>query len=161
MEERNKNKIQEKMDAYFDESINSSSYRQEQIKDRLNMRKQKVFNLLFSKRKDYLQTPVNGRNEIDINSLDCAEDIKKNVNEYLKSGYDIKQWFKYIFSSNKNHIYVALYLLRRYIELQLLELDAKKRMLSRNDTELIQKLVDYLLITKKINKSGIHKEFNI
>jgi len=145
MEERNKNKIQEKMDAYFDESINSSSYRQEQIKDRLNMRKQKVFNLLFSKRKDYLQTPVNGRNEIDINSLDCAEDIKKNVNEYLKSGYDIKQWFKYIFSSNKNHIYVALYLLRRYIELQLLELDAKKRMLSRNDTELIQKLVDYLL----------------
>ena len=69
MEERNKNKIQEKMDAYFDESINSSSYRQEQIKDRLNMRKQKVFNLLFSKRKDYLQTPVNGRNEIDINII--------------------------------------------------------------------------------------------
>ena len=51
MEERSKNKIQEKMDAYFDESINNSSYRQEQIKDRLNMRKQKVFNLLFSKRK--------------------------------------------------------------------------------------------------------------
>ena len=145
MEERSKNKIQEKMDAYFNESISSSSYHQEQIKERLNMRKQKVFNLLFSKRKDYLQSPVKGPNEIDINSLNCSEDIKKNVNNYLKSGYDIKQWFKYIFSSNKNHTYVALYLLRRYIELQLLELEEKKRMLSRNDTELIQKLVDYLL----------------
>ena len=145
MEERNKNKIQEKMDAYFEESINSSSYRQEQIKERLNMRKQKVFNLLFSKRKDYFHNNVNGPNEIDINSLNCPEDIKKNVNDYLKSGYDIKQWFKYIFSSNKNHIYVALYLLRRYIDLQLLELEEKKRMLSRNDTELIQKLVEYLL----------------
>ena len=145
MEERNKNKIQEKMDAYFEESINSSSYRQEQIKERLNMRKQKVFNLLFSKRKDYLQSPVNGQNEIDINSLNCPEDIKKNVNDYLKSGYDIKQWFKYIFSTNKNHIYVALYLLRRYIDLQLLELEGKKRMLSGNDTELIQKLVDRIL----------------
>ena len=35
--------------------------------------------------------------------------------------------------------------MRRYIELQILELEEKKRMLSRNDTELIQKLVDYLL----------------
>ena len=52
MEERNKNKNLEKMDAYFDESINSNSYLQEQTKERLNMRKQKVFNLLFSKRKD-------------------------------------------------------------------------------------------------------------
>ena len=145
MEERNKSKIQEKMDAYFDESINSNSYRQEQTKERLNMRRQKVFNLLFSKRKDYIQCDVNGPNEIDINSLNCSEDIKKNVNNYLKSGYDIKQWFKYIFSSNKNQIYVALFLLRRYIELQILELEEKKRMLSRNDTELIQKLVDYLL----------------
>ena len=77
MEERIKNKNQEKTDVYFDESINICSYSQEQIKERLNMRKQKAFNFLFSKRKDYLQSPFNLPNEIDINSLNCAEDIKK------------------------------------------------------------------------------------
>ena len=145
MEERNKNKNLEKMDAYFDESINSNSYRQEQTKERLNMRKQKVFNLLFSKRKDYFHNNVNGPNEIDINSLKCNESIKQDVNEYLKTEYDIKTWFKFIFSSNKNNVYLALFLLRRYIELQILEIKEDKRVLSRNDTELIQKLVDYLL----------------
>ena len=36
-------------------------------------------------------------------------------------------------------------LLRRYIELQINELDINKRMLSRNNTELIKKLCEYLL----------------
>ena len=145
MEEKSKNKIQEKMNDYFDESINSNNYRSEQTKERLNMRKNKIFNLLFSKRKEGIEGFVNGPNEIDINEINCNESIKKDVTTYLKTEYDIKKWFKYIFSSNKNEIYLALFLLRRYIELQVIELKDNKRMLSRNDTELIQKLCDNLL----------------
>ena len=145
MEEKSKNKIQERMNDYFDESINSNNYRSEQTKERLNMRKNKIFNLLFSKRKEGIEGFVNGPNEIDINEINCNENIKKDVNNYLKTEYDIKKWFKYIFSSNKNEIYLALFLLRRYIELQVIELKDNKRMLSRNDTELIQKLCDNLL----------------
>ena len=43
MEEKSKTKIQEKMNDYFDESINSNNYRSEQTKERLNMRKNKIF----------------------------------------------------------------------------------------------------------------------
>ena len=38
-----------------------------------------------------------------------------------------------------------MFLLNRYIELQILELKENKRILSRNDTELIQKIADNLL----------------
>ena len=145
MEEKGKNKIQEKMEIYFDESINSENYKEEQTKDRLNLRKNKIFNTLFAKRKETFITKFNSPNEIDINQLQCDEEIKKDVEKYLKTSYDIKKWFKYIFSSNKNEIYVSLYLLKTYIELQILGLKEKQRMLSRNDTELIQKLVDNLL----------------
>ena len=145
MEEKGKNKIQEKMEIYFDESINSDNYKAEQTKERLNLRKNKIFNTLFAKRKETFVTKFNSPNEIDINQLQCDEEIKKDVEKYLKTSYDIKKWFKYIFSSNKNEIYVSLYLLKTYIELQILGLKEKQRMLSRNDTELIQKLVDNLL----------------
>ena len=120
MEEKSKTKIQEKMNDYFDESINSNNYRSEQTKERLNMRKNKIFNLLFSKRKEGIEGFVNGPNEIDINEINCNENIKKDVNNYLKTEYDIKKWFKYIFSSNKNEIYLALfqfYLMRCQISL--------------------------------------------
>ena len=50
------------------------------------------------------------------------ENIKKDIDNYLKNNYEIKKWFKYIFSSNKNEVYVALFLLNRYIELQIIEL---------------------------------------
>ena len=145
MEEKGKNKIQEKMEIYFDESINSDNYKAEQTRERLNLRKNKIFNTLFAKRKETFVTKFNSPNEIDINQLQCDEEIKKDVEKYLKTSYDIKKWFKYIFSSNKKEIYVSLYLLKTYIELQILGLKEKQRMLSRNDTELIQKLVDNLL----------------
>ena len=145
MEEKGKNKIQEKMEIYFDESINSDNYKADQTRERLNLRKNKIFNTLFAKRKETFVTKFNNPNEIDINQLQCDEEIKKDVEKYLKTSYDIKKWFKYIFSSNKNEIYVSLYLLKTYIELQILGLKEKQRMLSRNDTELIQKLVDNLL----------------
>ena len=129
MEEKGKNKIQEKMEIYFDESINSDNYKADQTRERLNLRKNKIFNTLFDKRKETFVTKFNSPNEIDINQLQCDEEIKKDVEKYLKTSYDIKKWFKYIFSSNKNEIYVSLYLLKTYIELQILGLNEKQRML--------------------------------
>ena len=145
MEDKNKNKINEKVDDYFEESINFSNFKSQQTKDKLNLRKNKIFNKLFAKRKENFENNIKDPNEIDINSLNCDESIKKDANYYVKNNYDIKKWFKYIFSSNKNEIYVSLFLLNRYIELQILELKENKRILSRNDTELIQKIADNLL----------------
>ena len=65
MEEKGKNKIQEKMEIYFDESINSDNYKAEQTKERLNLRKNKIFNTLFAKRKETFVTKFNGPNEIN------------------------------------------------------------------------------------------------
>ena len=145
MEEKSKNKIQEKVEHYFDESINIGDYQSEQKKELLNRRKNKVFDLLFSKRKEGMESVVKGPNEIDINDLEFLNINKDDIDTYLKTDYNIKTWFKFIFSSNKKQVYEGLYLLRRYIELQVLELNENKRCLSRNDTELIQKLADYLL----------------
>ena len=47
----NRRKIEEKMNNY-DDSISSNSYRSEQLKEKLELRKNKVFNILFSKRKE-------------------------------------------------------------------------------------------------------------
>ena len=106
MEDKNKNKINEKADDYFEESINFSNFKSQQTKDKLNLRKNKIFNKLFAKRKENFENNIKDPNEIDINSLNCDESIKKDANYYVKNHYDIKKWFKYIFSSNKNEIYV-------------------------------------------------------
>ena len=104
MEEKSKNKIHEKMETYFDESINNNNYRSEQIKERLNLRKNKIFNILFSKRKEGIDNTIKGPIEIDINKLNCDENIKKDVDNYIKTIYDVKNWFKHIFSKNKKRI---------------------------------------------------------
>ena len=77
--------------------------------------------------------------------MNCDEEIKKNIENYIKTKFDIKNWFKYLFSKNKNDIQVALVLIRTFIELQLTQIEESKRALSRNNTELIQRLCDYLL----------------
>ena len=140
-----KNRFRERMGNHFEESINSDDYQSEQNEEKLSLRKKKIFDILLSKRKENLEKQIKDSHEININELNCDDIIKKDVNEYIKTIYDVKKWFKYLFSSNKNDVYVALFLLRRYVELQLNDLDFEKRMLSRNDTELIQKLCEYLL----------------
>ena len=142
-------RIEEKMNNY-DDTITSSSYREEQLKGKLQLRKNKIFNLLFSKRKEVFKNDnldeINDNIKIDINKLNCDEEIKKDVDNYLKNKFNITKWFKYIFSSNKNDIQVSLFLLNRYIELQSTEIkEEKKRKLARNNTELIKRLCDFLL----------------
>ena len=142
-------KIEEKMDLYFDDQTTSSSYIAEQSKEKVQLRKKKIFNKLFAKKKEnYNDNNINNINSpryLDINNLKCDEEIKKDVDEYVKTNFNIKNWFKYLFSNNKNDNYVSLILINRYVIYQLTEKDESKRILSRNDTELIQKLCDNLL----------------
>ena len=149
-ESLSKNSIEEKMKYFLDEDVTSSSYHIEQTNEKLQLRKKKIFNILFSKKKDIFKSDnkdiINDPRKIDINSLNCDEEIKKDVNNYIKTKFEIKNWFKYFFSSNKNEIYLSLYLIKKFIEFQILEFkDKKQRKLSRNDTELIQRLCDNLL----------------
>lgn len=144
----NRNKIQEKMNNYLDDEITSLNYRSEQMKEKLQLRKKKIFDILISRRKEaFLNDNINDSLiEIDINKINCDEEIKIDVNNFIKRKFKIKNWFKYLFSSNKNDNKLALFLIRKYIELQIKEIeDINNRKLSRNDTELIQRLCDNLL----------------
>ena len=148
--EENENKIEKKMKIFLDDEISSSSYQSEQIKEKINLRKKKIFKILFSKKRDIFKIDnkdtINDSRRIDINSLNCDEEIKKDAIKYIKTKFEIKNWFKFFFSSNKNEIYLSLFLINKYIENQILEIkDQAKRKLSRNDTELIQRLCDNLL----------------
>ena len=58
MEDKNKNKINEKVDDYFEESINFSNFKSQQTKDKLNLRKNKIFNKLFAKRKENFENNI-------------------------------------------------------------------------------------------------------
>ena len=59
MEDKNKSKINEKVDDYFEESINFSNFKSQQMKDKLNLRKNKIFNKLFNKRKENFENNIN------------------------------------------------------------------------------------------------------
>ena len=146
----NRRRIEEKMNNLYDDPITSSSYRSEKDKEKLQLRKNKIFNILFSKRKevfknDEMNNSIKDIKLIDINQLKCDEEIKKDVNNYIKTKFNIKNWFKYIFSSDKNDIQVSLFLIQSYIELQIYEVNEEKRILSRNNTELIKRLCQLLL----------------
>ena len=95
------NKINEKADDYFEESINFSNFKSQQTKDKLNLRKNKIFNKLFAKRKENFENNIKDPNEIDINSLNCDESIKKDANYYVKNNYDIKNGLNIYFHQTK------------------------------------------------------------
>ena len=147
----NRQKMQDKLDNYLDDEITNSSYRYEQMKEKMQLRKKKIYDILILRRKEaFINDNRNNINnsllDIDINELNCDEEIKNDVKNHIKTKFDIKKWFKYLYSSNKNDNKLALFLIRKYIDLQIIEIkEINNRKLSRNDTELIQRLCDILL----------------
>ena len=146
----NQKKIKEKIDNYLDGDNTSGGYISQQYDQKIKLRKNKIFNILLSKRKEIFHNNTsinfNDPRTININELKCDGEIKKDVDNYIKTTFDIRKWFKYFFSSNKNDIQVSLFLIQRFIILQLLEIkDKEQRRLSRNNTELIQKFCENLL----------------
>ena len=127
------------------------SFKNWQEKDKLTLRKKHIFDTLATKRQ--LMSKLNEKQlskySININEISKNDEIKNNPELYIKSKFDIKKWFKYLFSSNINEVKEALFLIELYIYLQVNELPIEKRILSRNDTELINCLCDYLNHTDK------------
>lgn len=147
--------------GFIESPLTSSEQNNSLQEEKLSLRKKKIFDSLLSKRKAQFSsnksninnnTIINTSNnnsskkEIDISSLQCSEEIKSNIEKYLKEKYIVKSWFKYLFSKNINNIKVSLFLIRKFTSLQIQEIpDINRRTLSRNNTELINGLCSYLL----------------
>ena len=138
--------ISQKRFNMFNDIDPKESFKSWQEKDKLTLRKNHIFDTLLSKRKlmSRLSDCQSSIYAININEISTNEEIKNNPELYIKTKFDIKNWFKYLFSSNINHIKEALFIIEIYIRLQINQLDIEKRVLSRNDTELINCLCNYL-----------------
>ena len=131
----------------LNEIEDKESYKKWQEENKLSLRKNRIFNTLLSKRKTFSEESEFKSNKyyIKINEISNNPEIITNPELYIKTKFDIKNWFKFLFSSNLNQIKESLYIIQLYIILQIQELPLEKRILSRNDTELINGLCDYLL----------------
>ena len=129
-----------------EETDSKESYKNWQEKNKLTLRKNHIFNTLFSKRKSLMLEKEIQKSKyyINIKEISSNEDIINNPELYIKTKFDIKHWFKYFFSSNINQIKEAIYIIELFIRMQIKEIDIEKRVLSRNDTELINGFCDYL-----------------
>ena len=121
-------------------------FREWQEKNKLELRKNKIFNKLFTKRK--LNTFTDEKNKskfsINISMVSKNEEIIRNPELYIKTQFDIKNWFSYLFSNNTDQIKEALFLIELFIRLQANEIPFESRVLSRNNYELINCLCHYL-----------------
>ena len=121
-------------------------FREWQEKNKLELRKNKIFNKLFIKRK--LNTFTDEKNKskfsINISMVSKNEEIITNPELYIKTQFDIKNWFSYLFSNNTDQIKEALFLIELFIRLQANEIPFENRVLSRNNYELINCLCHYL-----------------
>ena len=120
--------------------------REWQEKSKLTLRKNKIFDELFTKRK---LNPFNSEKNkskfaINIALISKNEEIISNPELYIKSKFDIKNWFPYLFSKNISQIKEALFLIELYVRLQVDELPLEKRALARNNYELINCICNYL-----------------
>ena len=120
--------------------------REWQEKSKLTLRKNKIFDELFTKRKlnSFLSEKNKSKFAINIALISKNEEIISNPELYIKSKFDIKNWFPYLFSKNISQIKEALFLIELYVRLQVDELPLEKRALSRNNYELINCICNYL-----------------
>lgn len=120
------------------ESLNESI-----LNHKLSLRKIKLENKLMEKRTMSLSRESS--HQINLNELNFPEEIAKDVNNYIRTKFDIKSIFSYLFSDDLLQMKRAIYLLRVYIVLQVSELEMEKRFLSRNDYDLVNKLCSFLV----------------
>ena len=140
--ERAQNKLKEFNDDYY-----KQSFKKWQENDKLTLRKNRIFDALLSKRIYISKKEEFEKSKyiINIKEISDNEEIKSNPELYIKTKFDIKCWFKHLFSNNIIKIKEALFIIELFIRLQIQQLPLEKRILSRNDVELINCLCDYLL----------------
>ena len=130
----------------FDDNDEIESLKKEQEEAKLSLRKKHIINILLTKRQSMLIDPqlCDDKYKINIKEISSNEEIRNDPELYIKKKLDMKNWFKYLFSQNLNHIKEALFIIELFIRLQIQEITLEERKLSRNDTELINRLSDYL-----------------
>ena len=130
----------------FDDNDEIESLKKEQEEAKLSLRKKHIINILLTKRQSMLIDPqlCDNKYKINIKEISTNEEIRNDPELYIRKKLDMKNWFKYLFSQNLNHIKEALFIIELFIRLQVEEIPLEKRVLSRNDTELINRLSDYL-----------------
>jgi len=140
--ERAQNKLKELNDDHY-----KQSFKNWQENDKLTLRKNHIFEALLSKRIYISKKEEFEKSKyiINIKEISDNEEIKSNPELYIKTKFDIKCWFKHLFSNNIIKIKEALFIIELFIRLQIQQLELEKRILSRNDVELINCLCDYLL----------------
>lgn len=140
--ERAQNKLKELNDDHY-----KQSFKNWQENDKLTLRKNRIFEALLSKRIFISKKEEFEKSKyiINIKEISDNEEIKSNPELYIKTKFDIKCWFKHLFSNNIIKIKEALFIIELFIRLQIQQLELEKRILSRNDVELINCLCDYLL----------------
>ena len=129
-----------------DEDKEKALFRAWQEKDKLTLRKNKIFTELFTKRK--LLSIKDEQNKtkylINISTISQNQKLVSNPELYIKSEFEIQNYFPYLISENILQIKEALYLIDLYINLQIKEIPIEKRSLSNFDNELINCLCHYL-----------------
>lgn len=121
-------------------------FRAWQEKDKLSLRKNKIFNQLFTKRKLLTLKEEQSKSKylINISSISTNQELISNPEIYIKTKFEIQNYFPYLISQNIRQIKEILYLIDLYINLQINEIPIEKRALSNNDYELINCLCHYL-----------------
>ena len=112
------------------------------LNHKLSLRKEKLENKIMSKRTMSLCQELN--HQIYLSELNFPEEVAKDVKNYIRTKFDIKSIFNFLFSEDLLQIKRAIFLLRVYIVLQVTELPEEKRFLSRNDFTLVNKLCSFL-----------------
>ena len=122
------------------------SFRESQEKEKLTLRKNKLFDKLFTKRKINSVTEEQNKSKyiINISSISKNQEIAANPELYIKTKFDIKNWFSFLFSKDNNQIKEALFLIELFVRKQNEELPMEQHVLSRNNYELINCLCQYL-----------------
>ena len=123
-----------------------AQFRAWQEKDKLTLRKNKIFNKLFTKRKLLTRKEEQNKTKylINISSLSTNQEIISNPELYIKTKFDVQNYFPYLISENILQLKEFLYLIDLYINLQIKEIPTEKRSLSNNNKELIKCLCHYL-----------------
>ena len=129
-----------------DEDKEKALFRAWQEKDKLTLRKKKIFTELFTKRKLFSIKEEQNKSKylINISTISQNQKIISDPELYIKKEFNIQNYFPYLISENILQIKEALYLIDLYINLQIKEIPEENRSLSNFDNELINCLCHYL-----------------
>ena len=127
-----------KRSFHFDNKLTEDNLRDSTLKHKLTLRKGKIDSILMAKRIENY-SPTNTL-QIDITTTLIPPELHNTLDTYLRSEFNIRTACNFINATNIKEIKTGLLLLRSYICLQIKEIEMSKRVLARNNYDLINKI---------------------